>query len=299
MGSFPVTCAVSGLAIDCEDPMRLFLLTQSPHTGIHPENEAMMIDDLWFVRTPPLACVYKDSAGVKGLPEGIEREVWLQGFQVDLIEGVVDERCFNSPTSKTMCFEDLLDALFDGLIWVEPEGGRMVVDRSRALQTERLRQLGVTLSQSTRPIEVDKAPSTMPKRLQVLPAFVREDVWQALLKMPHAGYDLLQIMARVEHMTGLMDAPPFQFGPCAHIELVREASQDQDVPQTLVRSTAELFYIQGVLARTGFQWRPTTRSHTSEIQWQLCARLHQTYAHIAREAHLRDDRRRRGMPDVS
>ncbi|MBI5153091.1 MAG: hypothetical protein HZA36_01385 [Parcubacteria group bacterium] len=48
------------------------------------------------------------------------RDLWLQGLQLDLIEqGVGDNSVHDVPTSKTMTFDDLLNALVEGRVLVD------------------------------------------------------------------------------------------------------------------------------------------------------------------------------------
>jgi len=117
MGSFAYTCCVSGLPIEAGDDVRFFLLTQSPYyTGA--ENTCC-IHDLWFPRTFPLKAKYNDYGSVEDLQEGAARDVWFEGFQIDLIErGVGDNSCHDVSVFKDMDLERWLEAFVEGRVLV-------------------------------------------------------------------------------------------------------------------------------------------------------------------------------------
>lgn len=120
MGSFAYTCAVSGLPIECGDRVRYFLLTKNPyHNGA--ENTCS-IHDLWFPRTFPLCGIYNDYGSVEEIAVNAEQEVWLEGFEKDMIEqGWGENTIHDVSTKKNMKFNELLNAIQEGRILVQRE----------------------------------------------------------------------------------------------------------------------------------------------------------------------------------
>lgn len=120
MGSFAYTCAVSGLPIEAGDPVRYFLLTQNPYRN-GAENTCY-IHDLWFPRTFPLKGEYNDYGSVDGIADGPEKDIWLEGLKLDMIErGWGNNTVHDVPISKEMTFDKLLDAIQEGRVIVERE----------------------------------------------------------------------------------------------------------------------------------------------------------------------------------
>lgn len=87
MGSFDMTCAVSGLPIGCGDEVRVLLLTQNPYNrGKSAGKHTCMSTDLWFPRTFPLKGKYDDYGNVKLVTEGAQVESWVKCLNLDLVE---------------------------------------------------------------------------------------------------------------------------------------------------------------------------------------------------------------------
>jgi hypothetical protein len=120
MGSFAYTCAISGLPIEAGDKVRYLLLTKNPyHNGA--ENTCY-IHDLWFPRTFPLKGSYNDYGSVEKVTAGVEREIWLEGLEKDMVErGWGENSCHDVPTKKGLKFDELLNAIQEGRILVERE----------------------------------------------------------------------------------------------------------------------------------------------------------------------------------
>jgi len=115
MGHFSFTCTVSNLPIRGGDKIRFFLLTENPY-GERP----CYMHDVWFPRTFPLKAKYNDYGSVEEVEEGPVRDVWMEGFQRDLIEvGFGDNSFHDLPATKDMSFDKLLEALWEQRVKVK------------------------------------------------------------------------------------------------------------------------------------------------------------------------------------
>lgn len=118
MGSFDYTCCVSGLPITCGDEVRYFLLTKNPYTK-GAEN-THYLHDHWFPRTFPLKGKYDDYGSVENIANGPEKDVWLDGIKLDIIEqGWGENTCHDVPTNKEMSFDELLNAVQENRVLVQ------------------------------------------------------------------------------------------------------------------------------------------------------------------------------------
>lgn len=116
MGSFSVTCAVSGLPVCCGDRVRYFLLFQNPEEN-HAGHRACYPGHWWFPRTFPLKAIYNDYGSVEEVEEGICKDLWLEGFKKDLVEkGWGDNSCHDVPARKDWTFEELLEAVWENRV---------------------------------------------------------------------------------------------------------------------------------------------------------------------------------------
>ncbi len=139
MGSFAYTCAVSGLPIEAGDKVYYLMLTENPY--YENGKNTCYSTDIWFPRTPPLLAEYNDYGSVENIEEELMCDLWLRGLRLDLIEqGVGENSVHDVPTSKTMTFEQLLEALVKG---------RILVDRN----FRPLLSLGMGLNQDFRKLE--------------------------------------------------------------------------------------------------------------------------------------------------
>lgn len=119
MGSFSFTCAISGLPIAGGDPVRYALLTQNPYTD---DNIRCYIHDLWFPRTWPLRAKYNEYGSVEDVEEGAVKNAWLECFKIDLKPtGIGNNSVHDVATSKDMTFDDMLEAVWEGRIYVKRE----------------------------------------------------------------------------------------------------------------------------------------------------------------------------------
>ncbi len=117
MGSFAATCAISGLPIDSDDEIRIYLLSENPY-GKQPVDST----GVWFPRTYPLRARYDDSGSVKDVEDGPARDVWLEAMKLDVVER---ERGNNTvrdvPVRKDMTWDELMEALWEMRLKVQRE----------------------------------------------------------------------------------------------------------------------------------------------------------------------------------
>lgn len=115
MGSFSYTCAISGFPIQGGDEVRVYLLTQNPY-----RDRPCYMHGIWFPRTFPLKAKYNDYGTVEDVEEGPARDLWMEGFQRDLIEVGYGSNVYHDvPASKDMGFDKLLEALWEQRVRVE------------------------------------------------------------------------------------------------------------------------------------------------------------------------------------
>ncbi len=89
MGSFNVTCAVSGLPIGGGTAVRYLLLTQGPYH--RPGDFAVGSDAAWFPRTPPMTTHYYDYGRVDDLAPRLMAKAWRAQLREDLVPMPVGE----------------------------------------------------------------------------------------------------------------------------------------------------------------------------------------------------------------
>jgi hypothetical protein len=107
MGSFSMTCSISGLGIDGGTPVRCLLLTRSPYDDDDPRKG-------WIVRTPPLRAKYNDYGSIEDVHHDDRNvaELWLRGLREDAVEkGLGDNSCHDVAVARDMTFEEMLGAI--------------------------------------------------------------------------------------------------------------------------------------------------------------------------------------------
>jgi len=108
MGSFTYNCAISGLPVGAGDDVMFLLLTKNRSYREH----AVYMTDWWYPRTFPLKAKYNDYGSVEDVQEGPMKDLWMKGFQLDLMEkGVGDNSCHDVAIFKDSTFDQMLDAL--------------------------------------------------------------------------------------------------------------------------------------------------------------------------------------------
>ncbi len=123
MGSFAMTCAISGLPIEAGDEVKFFLLTENPYVG-NKNHNACYSTDWWFPRTFPIDGKYNDYGLVENIKKDFMTNLWLDGLKLDIIpQGIGDNQIHDISTSKYMSFKEFLDALQEGRIFVRQDVG--------------------------------------------------------------------------------------------------------------------------------------------------------------------------------
>lgn len=119
MGSFNMTCCLSGLPISAGDEIKYFLLTENPYE----DNIVCYIHDMWFPRTWPLRSKYNDYGSIEDYDEKSPAAyILIEGLKTDLVEvGVGNNSVHDVSTKKGMPFKDTLDAIWEGRLLVERE----------------------------------------------------------------------------------------------------------------------------------------------------------------------------------
>lgn len=108
MGSFTYNCAISGLPVGAGDDVMFLLLTKHQSYRDH----AVYMTDWWYPRTFPLKAKYDDYGSVENVQIGPMKDLWMKGFQLDLIEkGVGDNSCHDVAIFKNSTFDQMLEAL--------------------------------------------------------------------------------------------------------------------------------------------------------------------------------------------
>jgi len=117
MGSFNVTCIVSGLAIEVGDPVRFLALTENEfHRG---NDHICYVTGRWQPRTAPLRAEYNDYGSIQNIQKSLSERVFFESFNSDVIEkGVGDNQCHDVHVRKGMSRDEWLDALWEGRVFV-------------------------------------------------------------------------------------------------------------------------------------------------------------------------------------
>jgi hypothetical protein len=99
MGSFASTCCVSNLAIEAGDKVKFLLLAKNPYNS--DSNNTCYMHDIWVPRTLPITAEYNDYGSIEKWETGLAQELWMEGFQFDLIEkGTGDNSYHDVPIRK-------------------------------------------------------------------------------------------------------------------------------------------------------------------------------------------------------
>lgn len=139
MGSFAYTCCISGLPIHGGDEIRYFLLTQHPF--YKKISDACTMTGIWAPRTFPLRAKYGDYGRAVEVEDGPAKEVWVDGFQFDLLElGTGDNSVHDVPVRKSMNFEELMLAIQESRLRVKMT--TLLEERVAKAEVEARRLLG-------------------------------------------------------------------------------------------------------------------------------------------------------------
>jgi len=131
LGSFNATCAISGLPIGPGDPVRYLLLS-----GNYSERGPVCMPfDKWEPRTFPIRAEYNDYGSIENPEEGIGPQLWLDGLKRDLVpQGWGDNSCHDVPTDPDMTWGQLLEALWEGRVLIDPKKARGMSLLDRVLE---------------------------------------------------------------------------------------------------------------------------------------------------------------------
>jgi hypothetical protein len=167
MGSFSYTCAVSGLPIEAGDEVRYLLVTENPYE----DSRACYMHDVWVPRTFPLRAKYNDYGSVDDVQDGPERDAWLDGFQIDLVEkGWGDNSAHDVSVKKNMTFDDLLHAIVEGRVHIKRESHheQMAFDEAFKLLDKANEELGLPKRPKLFGRKIPKGVPTMKRIERVL-----------------------------------------------------------------------------------------------------------------------------------
>jgi hypothetical protein len=121
MGSFNETCALSGLNIPNQTPIRLFFLVQNPYVSCdeHEAQRGCYHHDNWFVRTPPIKGKY-DDYGQAAFKEGPITDLISKCFDLDVLERPYGFNQYHaSSVTKGNGIRHYLQAAWQGRLLVE------------------------------------------------------------------------------------------------------------------------------------------------------------------------------------
>jgi hypothetical protein len=135
MGSFAFTCCISGLPIHGGDKVRFFLLNRNPFYG--RVQDACVVNGIWEPRTFALRATYDDYGRAVDIEEGPEKQVWLRGFQYDLLErGTGHNSCHDVPVRKSMKFSKLMEAIWESRLRVKMVNFREILFNNAVRESE-------------------------------------------------------------------------------------------------------------------------------------------------------------------
>jgi len=120
MGSFNETCAISGLSIECGDPVKLVFLVSSTRceSGEYYYKRGCYHYDHWFLRTPPISGKY-DDYGRCAFKESFLTKLIEEMFALDVIEEPFGHNsCHAVPVPNKPNMSQLLDAAWEGRLRV-------------------------------------------------------------------------------------------------------------------------------------------------------------------------------------
>lgn len=122
MGSFDMTCAVSGFGISAGEPVRYGLLSGCPYT----DQQVCTIKDLWFPRVWPVRAVYDDYGRPRDYTEGPSGVgAWLEAFHIDLVpRGWGNNTYHQPPTKKDWTFDQMQEAVWERRVRVRQDVDR-------------------------------------------------------------------------------------------------------------------------------------------------------------------------------
>lgn len=280
MGSFSYTCAVSGLPIDSGDKVRYLLLTRNPL--LKNSNAVCYPTSEWFPRVFPLNASYNDYGSVGHIDDTLGKQLWLDGFQEDLIEKEQGENEYHDvPTSKYMSFEALLNAVGVGRIFVKQATGTgsMILPVAQAMIREDVWQDLLTLRTEKSEYEISLAQRNSAARL----------VWNTL--------DLEKLFARDELSRSNEHTRPFIIDDVPTISglsgafrfaMKRKSEMSEDEISKFLKTAAELIYIQELFVDIRYAWRPSYSCGSQVGDWKTARKWHGRLAKISQRVHTKN-----------
>lgn len=291
MGSFAMTCAVSGLPIGGGEPIRFMLLTES-NIGRTP----CYIHDLWAPRTWPIKAEYNDYGGIEETTVSAVRETWMEAFAKDLVELPVGENsAHNVATSCSMSWDKMLEALWEERISVHSRrGDQRTLAIRQAMIREDVWQLlaSMQITDEFYPYADTAAiiESTWERNTQPMPQHMLEILQEEMLAPPLIANDCPGTI-------GLRDS----------FRLVAERFKRGEMPEAEVApfklAVTEYYRVERVLAANRYWWRPSYPIGGQEPEWsthvQYLSALARLASKKARERDMDDGPRNRGFADLS
>lgn len=277
MGSFSMTCAVSGLTIEEGDPIRAFLLTENPYAG----DGVHYIHGLWASRTWPLRATYADYGHISHVERGPVADAWVEGLRIDM-----------GPTAPST-FDELVDRF----------------NTRQELRVRRSSPVHSVFRRKTRWAHAlgDGAPTDLfgeepddGRTLALGMAMIREDVWQSLCKISipfdlsignlitqakHAWSstldDWIMMGGSGRHSSAFSrDDLPNVLGLASSFRLVRDIAET-DAEDRFVTDAAEFIYLSVVMDGARLLWRPSYSAGPQFGEWRLHATVLDAFAAIA------------------
>jgi hypothetical protein len=208
----------------------------------------------WETRTYPLKGYYDDYGSPKGYQQGPQQEVWLTGLTKDMVEVPLGENSYHEPeVTRAQTFEHLLECLWEDRVYVLPQG--------------------------------------VTKPLPVRMAMIREDVWQALVRVmqgtnehSYRKYPDNTLALRRDWEAGYHRSPYGNSGPEDHFGLLRRAPAEmteQDLDDFL-QTVREFEQVEACLRWTRRCWHPSDTIGPQAGEWMLHQEVLESVEQIAR-----------------
>ena len=275
MGSFDLTCAVSGLPIHAGANVRYILLQQNPYLGPRGvTSKACHADDVWMPRTPPLFAKYNDYGSIERYDEkSIAAWTIVEGLRHDMLEQGVGRNTFHDvATHRRMSLASTLRAV---------QEDRLAVEMLYAEDKDRRKE----------------SPDLYGPKA-IAQALILDSVWEALLARSLDWFlklrvDLMQAWINirapedVERATGFVimpirDAVPYTLLYGSHFALAAQEHAfgehkywSAETIALFVEHCAELAAVERAFLEIRYWWRP---SYICGQQWDD-AKAHSTWFH--------------------
>lgn len=328
MGSWHATCNISQLPITPGTPVRVLFLGRCPYS-MDPENEMKLGEgnnsregcystDFWYPRTVPLKAVYDDYGCVRDVETGLALDILWKQLAEDLLEVPQGKNPYHDPpTAKGMNWDQMWDAATEGRLRVNGNYGS--VDYGRTPDGE--------------PDFRNTTPSK-PRALPVCAVMIREDVFQAMLKLESPvhffnrrkeDYERSEVENYVEMFTKTVNHksvfhdpalarsevggffrnmnPPFSLGLGFYMEelwlMVQSKTTTATAPeaQKLIRQLAEFAHIHFLFSALRKTWHPGTGCGSQSEEYEVCAQFHESVANIGYNLFEKDSQDRAEWDD--